>query len=440
MNKRMFKSTFAICLVLVMLFCAFSCAPKAKTVFKNQSYDFFESFKTEQTAGKRRKQVEYGKNGSVAISYPETGEKQLDKKVKEYCDSKKQSFSETAQNGDALYIGYSSYSPAAGIYGIEMVCKSIIAGVESESRETFNYDKNTDGGSAIDADLDRLIMINAKTDIAGRDGVDADKLKTAKPSSKLFKANCVQVTYAAGDVSAHEQTVEVPYTKLRPLLPESLKQKTPDTERVVDISKKMVALTYDDGPHNTYTNKILDTLEKHGAVATFFEVGTLLSQGADTLKRAKSLGCELASHTWSHANLQKSSLEEIKSQIEKVDKKFIEILGEAPTLLRPPYGAVGKTLLQNTDKYLIGWSVDTEDWRYRDADKIISTVKNAGDLDGQVILMHSLYESTAKATEKLVPWLIEQGYEIVTVSELIKYKYEDVLQTGKYYTYNYFDK
>ena len=232
----------------------------------------------------------------------------------------------------------------------------------------------------------------------------------------------------------------MPYTKLRPLLPEPLKEITPATERVVDISKKMVAITYDDGPHNTYTNKILDTLEEHNAVATFFEVGQLLGQGADTLKRAESLGCELASHTWSHKNLQTSSLDTITDQIERTDEKFKEITGKAPTLLRPPYGAVGKTLLNNSDKYLIGWSVDTEDWRYRDKDKVVASIKNAGDLDGDVILMHSLYDSTAKATAEIVPWLIEQGYELVTVSELIKYKYEDVLQSGKYYTYNYFDK
>ena len=438
--KRMFKRTLCLCLVLIMLFSAFSCAPKAKTVFKNQSNEYFESFKTEQTAGKRHKDVEYGKNGSVAITYPVTGEKTLDKQVKEYCDSKKQSFAQTSQKGDELYISYRSYSPADGIYGIEMTSKTVIAGVETTDTETFNFDKNAEDGSMADADLDKLILINAKTDIAKTDGVDTDRLKSAVPSRKLFKKDGVQVTYAAGDIAQTEVSVDVPYTALYPLLPEKLKEQTPKTERVVDISKKMVALTYDDGPHNTYTNKILDTLEKYGAVATFFEVGELLSQGADTLKRASSLGCEIGSHTWSHANLQKSSLEEINRQIEKVDEKLVEILGKEPTLLRPPYGAVGKTLLENSDKYLIGWSVDTEDWRYRDADKVVSSVKNAGDLDGQVILMHSLYESTAKATEQLVPWLIEQGYEIVTVSELIKYKYEDVLQTGKYYTYNYFDK
>jgi peptidoglycan/xylan/chitin deacetylase (PgdA/CDA1 family) len=233
-----------------------------------------------------------------------------------------------------------------------------------------------------------------------------------------------------------EKETEVPFSKLRAFVPASLCKD--EGGRYIDITKKMVAITFDDGPHNTYSNKILDTLEKHNSVATFFEVGNLVSQGADTIKRADALGCEIASHTWSHANLQTSSQSVIDSQIEKADEAFYEAIGKKPALLRPPYGATDKELLANCDKYLIGWSVDTNDWKYRDADKVFSVIKNEGDLDGDVILMHSLYDSTAKATERIVPYLVDKGYQLVTISELIKYKNEDFLETGKYYTYNYF--
>lgn len=114
------------------------------------------------------------------------------------------------------------------------------------------------------------------------------------------------------------------------------------------------------------------------------------------------------------------------------------MLGCKPTMLRPPYGAVGSKLRENCDEYLIGWSVDTEDWKYRDKDKVVASVKNEGDLDGDVILMHSLYESTADAVKELVPWLIENGYQLVTVSELMKYRYETELETGKYYSGSWF--
>lgn len=430
-----FKRVLSLCLIFIMLASAFSCAPSAKSVFKTSSNTYFDAFKADQTVGKRVEDVKYSKSGSYAISYPVTNVSALDLQIKDYCETTKQTFLNTAVSGDELYISYRAFSAAEGIFGVEMHSKTIAAGVEYLESKVFNFDKNVVDGSIFDKNLEKLVMLNVRSDLALKDGVDLEKLKTATPNSMLMAKDGVEVT-----LSELETVATVPYTKLRPLLPEPLKEITPTTERVVDISKKMVAITYDDGPHNTYTNKILDTLEEHNAVATFFEVGQLLGQGADTLKRAESLGCELASHTWSHKNLQTSSLDTITDQIERTDEKFKEITGKSPTLLRPPYGAVGKTLLNNSDKYLIGWSVDTEDWRYRDKDKVVASIKNAGDLDGDVILMHSLYDSTAKATAEIVPWLIEQGYELVTVSELIKYKYEDVLQSGKYYTYNYFDK
>lgn len=171
----------------------------------------------------------------------------------------------------------------------------------------------------------------------------------------------------------------------------------------------------------------------------FFEVGNVIPNAPEAMKRAAELGCEIGSHSYTHKNLETASVDRIKEEIEKTDAKFEEVLGYKPTMLRPPYGAVDSDLRENCSEYLIGWSVDTEDWKYRDKDKVVASVKNEGDLDGDVILMHSLYESTADAVKELVPWLIENGYQLVTVSELMKYKYETELETGKYYSGSWFD-
>ena len=120
------------------------------------------------------------------------------------------------------------------------------------------------------------------------------------------------------------------------------------------------------------------------------------------------------------------------------DALFQEVLGTTPTLLRPPYGSMNKTLKTTSGRSIVTWSIDTEDWRSKDADKVVAGVENAGNLDGQVILLHSIYESTVAATEVLVPWLLEQGYQLVTVSELIQLRFGDQVEPNRTYNYDYF--
>lgn len=208
--------------------------------------------------------------------------------------------------------------------------------------------------------------------------------------------------------------------------------------RPIDPEKPMVALTYDDGPHGVYTDQILDILEENRSVATFFEVGRNLYNDADAVRRAEAMGCEVGSHSYRHADLGKLSKEAILSDLDKADANFQDVLGHKPTLLRPPYGSLSRTLHGATGRSLIAWSIDTEDWLSRDVEKILATVQGVGDLDGQVILMHSTYDTSVEASRILIPWLIEEGYQLVTVTELITQHYGDTLQANGLYNYEYF--
>ena len=208
--------------------------------------------------------------------------------------------------------------------------------------------------------------------------------------------------------------------------------------RVIDPDKPMVALTFDDGPHPTRTDALLDILEENGAVATFFQVGQNLWKDPDAVRRAEEMGCEIGSHSYRHADLSKLSAEAIAADLQQADEAFIEVLGHAPVLLRPPYGAVNSAVKTTTGRSIITWSIDTEDWRSRNAEKVIASVQGAGDLNGQVILMHDVHASTIEAAETLVPWLIDQGYQLVTVSELITLHYGDPVLPNGLYGYTYF--
>lgn len=435
--------------VVIILSSLTACAPKPESVFKDEAEQWFSGFEETQAALKAEKNYEYSEKGSVAVSKPKVSAVDADSAISEYYDTLKNEFRLRASTKeDKLLISYKSYKASDDITGVEVIYSQVLGGETSSAVKTFNFEAS--GLLQVDDVLQRLTMINAKEMLLANEqygsAIDKSKLNESRDYQLLFTESGISVIYdadavASGNVEAKELRADVPYVKVRYALPESIKKNVPedDSVRTVDITKKLVALTFDDGPNRKYTNEILDTLEAYDSVATFFEVGNVIPNAPEAMKRAAELGCEIGSHSYTHKNLETASVDRIKEEIEKTDAKFEEVLGYKPTMLRPPYGAVDSDLRENCNEYLIGWSVDTEDWKYRDKDKVVASVKNEGDLDGDVILMHSLYESTADAVKELVPWLIENGYQLVTVSELMKYKYETELETGKYYSGSWFD-
>jgi len=204
-------------------------------------------------------------------------------------------------------------------------------------------------------------------------------------------------------------------------------------ERYIDPTKPMVALTYDDGPGGKTEKIILDTLEKHGAVATFFYLGNKVSSDTKTVKRAYEMGCEIGNHTWNHPVLTSLTMKQVKSQIKKTNNAIKKACGAEPTVFRPSYGETNSKINKASNLPVIMWSVDTLDWDKRDAKKIFNGIKKDKNLDGDIILMHSIHDFTAKATKQIVPHLKKRGYQFVTVSELIEYKYGEKPKPGKEY-------
>lgn len=206
----------------------------------------------------------------------------------------------------------------------------------------------------------------------------------------------------------------------------------------IDPSKPMVCLTFDDGPSNRGTPSILDVLEKYGVVATFFDVGYNVEANPEIVKREVALGCEVASHTYSHTDLNKLSSSQLIAEIDKANSTFESVIGYTPLLLRPPYGRCTKEVAAQIDQAVIFWSIDTLDWKTLDPQKIFDSIKAEESLDGKCILMHSIYEETAQALELIIPYLLSEGYQIVTVSEMIVNGNGDRLIAGKRYGYSYF--
>lgn len=198
----------------------------------------------------------------------------------------------------------------------------------------------------------------------------------------------------------------------------------------LDASKPMVALTFDDGPYTPVTKRIIKTLKKYDQKATFFCVANRISRYPQVVKDAYAQGCQIASHTYGHVVLTKLKKKKIKEQVDRANNVFQGIIGCEATVLRPPGGHVNQKVRNTVDDPLICWNVDSEDWKSRNAKSILSRCNNIK--DGDIVLFHDLYSSTAKAVEKLVPKLKKKGFLLVTIDELFYYK-GIALEPGKVY-------
>ena len=202
-------------------------------------------------------------------------------------------------------------------------------------------------------------------------------------------------------------------------------------QRLIQMNKPMIALTFDDGP-NYNTNKVLDILEKYQVKATFFLLGCNIVHHEDIIQRMSNLNMEIGNHMYSHKLLTKLKNEEIKKEIKIVDDAVFSIIGRYPTLIRPSYGTYNKRIQNVLDRPIIIWNIDTLDWKYHSSKNIYKRVMKDVS-DGDIILMHDIYRATANSLDLIIPKLLDEGYQFVTVSELLYYKDIEIKQ-GRVYS------
>ncbi|MBQ5311759.1 MAG: polysaccharide deacetylase family protein [Oscillospiraceae bacterium] len=189
----------------------------------------------------------------------------------------------------------------------------------------------------------------------------------------------------------------------------------------------MMALTFDDGPNNAVTPRVLDALEKYDAVGTFFLIGDNITEdSADQVRRAYGMGCEIASHSLTHSYMNKMSADDISAEMAETSKRIKDIIGEEPVFFRPPYIAVSPTMYQTIDMPFI-CGIGVNDWESSTTkEQRIDGVLNAAQ-DGVIILLHDFNTNyaTAMALDTIIPELQDRGYQLVTVSELFEAKGKD---------------
>ncbi|MDR1032459.1 MAG: polysaccharide deacetylase family protein [Candidatus Nomurabacteria bacterium] len=199
--------------------------------------------------------------------------------------------------------------------------------------------------------------------------------------------------------------------------PAAIKPKPAETGDLT--GKKLIALTFDDGPHQVNTNALLDTLERESVNVTFFVLGSRVEYYSDVVRRAYQQGNQIASHTTNHKSLPGLSVAERQAEINSTIATIEKTIGARPTVMRPPYGAINDAVKADAGMPLVLWSVDPEDWKYRNSDTVYANVMSHIS-DGAIVLLHDIHTTSVQAATKIIPALKSQGYTLVTVDQLIK--------------------
>lgn len=421
--------------------------------------DFVKSKYENKEAGHIETIIEYGDNILISAHYPLFGIEKLDNLTKTFIlkyinDFKEQTKGNKYENvsfKDELNIDYETWAFNDKIVSIKYsVFMNMPYYAHPDTRvDTAVYDLNSQNEIHLDdimqgdylSRISELTIKNLSSNEKYSDYLDSDIFKTGiKPikenySKFILKKDKIVFSFQKYQIfpgAAGEPEVEISYNELegfmKPLetlgndkgdIPE--KDKIDKIAREIDPEKPIIALTFDDGPYAKSTISILDTLKENNAVATFFVLGNRVSSNKSILERMIKEGNEIGNHSYNHKQLTTLSDEGLREQIEKTQNIIEEIVGFIPKVMRPTYGSHNERMRNIVDLPMILWTIDTEDWKSKNAkavsDHVLKNIK-----DGSIVLMHDIYGSTSQAVKVIVPELIKQGYQLVTISELYELK------------------
>lgn len=367
----------------------------------------------------------------VSINYPVTNISALDDTVSAYVNKTYNNFKNSYQDikKPELNISYTYKELNDSVINISLNTE-INAGKKINKIKTFTYDKNTEKFLTMEdlvQDLDVLDYDIKKELLEKYQEADMDFLTNVSYDYFTIDDENLTIYFNPTELKSNNKEMiylDIPLNSLK-LLIDIDKSKGSDTyfnlkKRNISDEDKIVALTFDHGP-SKYTDSILDTLKKYDACATFFVIGNKVDFYDETLNKMLKNGNEIGNHSYSHKWLNRLSEQEFKNELNKTQEEVKKATGYTPKLFRPTYGGYSDRLKKYTDLTFVLWDVDSSDWKVKNTDKIIKNViPNVK--DGSIVLMHDNHKYAADAIEAVVKKLKEEGYEFVTVSELLELK------------------
>lgn len=366
----------------------------------------------------------------VSFYYPKVKEKNLNKIIKESNNNYLKSQKKKKDQKDILYLDYSCKK----IYKQYIVVKLDYKRVSENKKKTdqlkyiMTYDCKTNQLLTLKDCLRGKYGDLLNSMGIGEFNKDSASIEVGKKSFTYYSdqklKNKIVVNYEQNKNYIKLANKNIPSNA-------PLDIKAPKLMKV-DPKKKMVAITLDDGPHKTLTERAMAAFEKYNGRATFFELGRNMEIYPNVVKEVYERGHEIASHAYSHAQLTKLDPATLDAEISRTQEACFKASGIEPTLIRPPYGAKNDNVKNAFRSYglnMILWDGDTEDWRYSKNPDGAQTVCNnivadakAKSGDGNIVLIHDIHENSIAGLEMALDQLGKEGYQFVTVSDLIKYK------------------
>lgn len=393
---------------------------------------------------------------SIKIDYPVVENKKLSKEIRNYIDTQKNEFIKEVKELETLETKYdfiSSFSQTTmdNITSIHIKIFSFIGG-NHYMREDISYHLNTNSNEIVDLSyfLDNETSLTRLSKLAKyyvNKYLEANKSQIEDflidegtsvnlSNYQIFSFNdtgleIVFPPYQVASWADGEISITISYSELEGILkPAFLKginvidhdSLTPKKRNIDEFKgSKLIAFTFDDGPSNGPTNRLLDGLNELDARVTFFVLGSRVNTYQNSLKRAYEMGNQIGSHTYNHLNLLKLSDYNVYKEIRDTNRAVKNIIGVEPTLLRPPYGNINDDIKKEANMDVILWDVDTLDWKLKNRYKIKDEIlKHAH--DGAIVLLHDIYMESVEGALLAMWELKEEGYNFVTIDEMAKLK------------------
>ena len=199
---------------------------------------------------------------------------------------------------------------------------------------------------------------------------------------------------------------------------EDVNEATAYVSASVQEESPKIAITFDDGPSGSWTPMLLDGLKERGVKGTFFLIGGNVEKYPEVVKRLHEEGHLIGNHTFHHVEITKLSEEEASREILDTNEAIRKITGEEVEYMRPPFGAWRKNLELKMPVLPVMWTVDPLDWTTENTDDIVNRVVTEIE-ENDIILLHDCYKSSVEAALRIVDILQKEGFEFVTVDELL---------------------
>lgn len=423
--------------------------------------------------------IEYGENASIAVHYPKTGRNPVDVQVLRYIDDTLAAFRNKVEQSSAnryneLNVSFDvyRYSPEIISFKFNTYTYTAADGGAAGSLRTMTFNLDSDVRYELQdlfGSVDYLQTLSAKAAAAlqasaaiqpGHMQLDA-QLEPAPENFRYFVLDGQNLrlffpTRRTDGTAGPTESVSIPLSALNDVLADPFRTRSDAEEPEPPVpekpavppslpgddpykvltdtglaDKKLVALTFDDGPNPETTSQLLDILKEEQVHATFFVLGSRAQYYPELVRRAKDEGHQIGTHTYGHKLLTKLTDEERRSEIDRANEAIEAATGAPPTALRPPYGSYNDAVKADANMPVVMWSVDPEDWKYRDADTVCENILSAVE-DGDIVLLHDIYQTSVEGAHKAIQALKEDGYTFVTVEQLLNARGE--AESGEVYS------